>query len=786
MTVALSSAWFLLAVMLSLGEWGHIFPGLGAVLALLAVAAYLGTLWPRGAAPARAQLLQGGALLVGAALCTRLGEPGALAALGLVAAAALRVSGDDERACAARMQLLALGGFALFWPLYRQVGPVWHGLEALAYRYAAAVGRLSGESYQLSATAVALPGAVLAALLVLSRGLLSRGHAAAWTVRSLGVLLLFHALGLASLNLVAMVAQGRLPMLDFLLFNPQPLLFVFLSAALWLTFRRAPGWAVLPARGFGWKAALPALIGAMAWSAMLAWSPAPRAASGRVLLFDRGFLDWKLPRYGTYGQRSAGMFGLLPRFLTALGYSVEISPDSLVERHLAGYRCVVLINVNSWFSPREREDLRRWVQRGGSLLVLGDHTGIAGIRGPFNELLQPFGIRYRFDCGQFEGNSWEYSYAPVSHPLLAGRAADDELQIWVGASLEADPPARPVVLARYGYSDWGEPSAYAMSYLGDRKFNPGEQLGDLLLVAERRYGRGTVLVFGDTSPFQSGALVRSQRFVERCFRYLMGFPGPGPAVGIQLLALSGLALALFVLGRPQSVALAALLALPLGTALGVRLADLPADRMQLTGPRTSLALVDDSHVERFDTLSWYDDCVGGLGYNIMRAGYLPRWVDRRLAEELDKASLLFVIAPARPFGPSLVQRVDRFVQRGGWLFLTVGYEERDGSRPLLEHFGFDVRPSPFAQFEVEVGGQLVRFNEGWPLEVRGSNARILVRQWDAPVVALRRVGRGGVLVIGDSSFFLNRNLEGEQEAFEGNVLFLRGLFESIRKEMGRS
>jgi hypothetical protein len=44
------------------------------------------------------------------------------------------------------------------------------------------------------------------------------------------------------------------------------------------------------------------------------------------------------------------------------------------------------------------------------------------------------------------------------------------------------------------------------SYLGDRRHNPGEKIGDLVLVAEARYGNGRMLVFGDTSPFQNGAL----------------------------------------------------------------------------------------------------------------------------------------------------------------------------------------------------------------------------------------------------------------------------------------
>ena len=53
------------------------------------------------------------------------------------------------------------------------------------------------------------------------------------------------------------------------------------------------------------------------------------------------------------------------------------------------------------------------------------------------------------------------------------------------------------------------------AYLGNRLHDPGEQIGDMVLVASRPYVTGWVLVFGDTSPFQNGALVTSHLFVAR-------------------------------------------------------------------------------------------------------------------------------------------------------------------------------------------------------------------------------------------------------------------------------
>ena len=42
------------------------------------------------------------------------------------------------------------------------------------------------------------------------------------------------------------------------------------------------------------------------------------------------------------------------------------------------------------------------------------------------------------------------------------------------------------------------------SFLGNYHYDPGEQLGDVVLVATTTYGRGRIVVWGDTSAFQGG------------------------------------------------------------------------------------------------------------------------------------------------------------------------------------------------------------------------------------------------------------------------------------------
>ncbi len=122
------------------------------------------------------------------------------------------------------------------------------------------------------------------------------------------------------------------------------------------------------------------------------------------------------------------------------------------------------------------------------------------------------------------------------------------------------------------------------------------------------------------------------------------------------------------------------------------------------------------------------------------------------------------------------------MRAGGILVCTVGAEEAWSSASLLQKFGLQVPSSPVPTTgswrEPEPMGHLrslfldarnygagdyrcgVTFDAAWPIVSKDRGTDILVRGHDecAAVVA-RAVGRGTVVLIGDSRFALNKNLE---------------------------
>jgi hypothetical protein len=165
----------------------------------------------------------------------------------------------------------------------------------------------------------------------------------------------------------------------------------------------------------------------------------------------------------------------------------------------------------------------------------------------------------------------------------------------------------------------------------------------------------------------------------------------------------------------------------------------------------------------------------------MRNGYLPFTLRKFNKAKLDGADLLVLIAPSSPFTTKEIGWITDFVSRGGSLILTVGWEEREASLSLMDAFGFSLDYLPLAQFisVIPQANQRVRFVESWPLISTDGKSEILAAYQKLPVIMRKTYGKGTVVMIGDSSFFWNKNLEMEEGHVQENVEFLRWLLGSL-------
>ena len=760
--------------------------------------------------PGRSSLVTGALCLI-AALPVAIAAPLGIASFHLlVMAAAALLAERAPRGLRAELNALvaAFAIVVLFAELDRLLPLVWHAQQAIAALLSNVSARLAHEPRNLGPTAMGLP--ILGALLafVLGRAAAGPEDGKPRAVTAVAALAAVHLGYLVLLTPYAAWMGRHYPTHEHLVLNSQWLFFLIGALTLALvnhvSARRAEARCVAglstptatePAP-FSWRGVGKdsRLVTGFCLGIMLVLlfgrHAAPPDAPVRVLLYDAGYTNWEVPGHGRYGEHSAGMFGVLPGLLQAAGHHVERSADLGRLDAQEPPDCLVLINIQEYFKPADKERVLRFVHNGGGLLCLGDHTGVAGIRGPFNDLLSGLGIRLAFDSATFFASGWSNALERRNHAVNRGVVNDEDYQIWVGASLEIEPTVAPVIVARYGWSDLGDMSNVERAYLGDRRYNPNELLGDLVLAAEARYGRGKVLMFGDTSTYQNLSLPRSSVFVRRSIEHLAHPGGAAPGAGPQVVALVLLAALLgLVTGGgtfmlPIGAVCAGLLAASTGLAVFARapapapldcsraapLSATDAAHEQLTGT----AIVDRSHGGRFDLRAWNDQSIGGLTLNLMRDGLFPIVSERFPDRELDRADAVFVIAPQRSYAPDERRTLRRFMERGGKLIVCVGGEDLDGARELLRDYEFGVRPLPMAHFRTGPDKTDLAFLDAWSLECPRA-AHVLVRQWGEPVVASLDVGQGQIVLIGDSRFLLNRNLEGRESWFPGNIALLSAL-----------
>lgn len=687
----------------------------------------------------------------------------------------------------------AYGLFLWFW---RETATGWYMFDGAANGLMWVTHHL-GLNATLGPTTSGMLVSFLLFIYVTSRALRTPGHRARTMLALIMSLLLvqivfvavYSAAGAAlSMSLVQQRTQGAV-----LLWSPFALIqYVYPNNMQWIAFLLglAPAFVLtrtLPLvqgkekRGAPRRRAMIVGAGALLVGMLLAGFVPPRpVARGEVLIHDTGYLDCRMPVFGSYGDKSGGMFGRLPRFLNAGGYRVKWGPTS--RESLRSANVLVVINLMEKFDRPTKKAIWDFVRRGGSLLALGDHTGTTSIREPFNDLLEPANIELNFDAAKAFRDGWLWAYSLPRHATTMGiDDAINEIEIWIGASLTVVPPARPVIIGSYGFSDPGDMANPQRGNLGNLLFDPGERLGDIPLAAECRYGRGKVLVFGDTSPLQNGALVYSHRFVENMFAWLSRPQASAADLARRLVATLLIVAGMVLLAKRArmhswlSLAAAAVL---VGWALGA----VPAKA--LDAPITAhnnIAWIDASHLERFSLNSWVDYGFGGLTYNLMRNGYSPLLVTDWDVSFLKRGSLLILIAPSRSFSRSEVKSIRQFVGGGGHLILAAGWEDLSGSKELWDEFGLRVQQRPLGRVLVKQPGGDVRLYKGWSIKVVRGDPEVLCSPWGYPAIVKLRIGKGSVVAIADTQFLLDRNLEGTQRYYPENVDFLRRLFMQLKQ-----
>ena len=693
---------------------------------------------------------------------------------------------------------VALIGFTLFMVIFKYTPFLWYLMDNLSLSISRMVSYLAPNDILLGATFAGLSSTVLFALFFISSYLFSvekkTRRILLFSVSLLFVNVVYvylFAYFLSFLQFLQLINNGEsiglaspeavIP--ERYLLNIPILLFIFLLIPLFIYLKRIQFHYIKLAPEKAVSKPLFAILVLVAFSisSLTISLPLNSVSDKEVVFYEKGFLNWGTPTFQSFGSKSAGMFGNLPSFVEKMGFKSR-RIDEITENSLSKAKVLVLINIKEEMSQSEVEVVWKFVRDGGSLLMLGDHTfyGNDG-KNWLNDILKPVNIKYNFDSADFFIGGWLHSYEYAKHPITYGiRDEENEAGIVVGASLKTNYPAVPIIMGKYGYSDMGDALNSDGGYLGNFEYDMPEKLGDVVLAAEQHYGKGKVLVFGDTSSFANSILVSTHPFVNGVFTYLAGdIAQKYYAIRLALfLIFLAAAVVLFVRRNRNVATLFFSVLVMLVIMISAMFISSAKTERTLAG---NIAYVDASHSGRFSLESWRENGTMGLHLNLMRNGYLSFMLKDFHPQKVASCDLLSIIAPTKPFTENEVKMLTKYVENGGHLILTVGWEESSASTSLLKAFNSGLEEVPLGHFKISVPNteETVMFYEAWPVYSDGAEAEVVCSYGGYPLIIIRDYGKGKFVLVGDSYFLLNKNLEMEEKVYPDSINFLKWLLKKL-------
>ncbi len=525
----------------------------------------------------------------------------------------------------------------------------------------------------------------------------------------------------------------------------------------------------------------------------LRWAPVGSPKQGRVMVVER-HSEWEptLRPYDTewYGHDSGYNYGAIYRYC---GQFFEMSQlleeDPINDDKLAECDVLVIKTATARYQPDEVAAVQRFVQNGGGLLLIGEHTNFENGSTYFNDICRPMGFTFRHDLLFGMDNPYDHLFVPpqVPHPVVSHMPP---MEFAIACSIDPGRSAGwPIIEAT---SLWSMPADYRPdNYFPMPQHTPTIRYGAFIELWGTTYGKGRVLAFGDSTIFSNfctfepgkaelmrdmlGWLNHASPFDAKVISFLV-------RVAFLVLAAASLVLAVAIASRRAGTWIAIVAA----GAAGWVLAGLAVAGMHRTAfsppkvvrPQPSVIVdrtVSDAPLCKGGFISGYG---GGDGYGD-GYGMIEQWIPRlgyNIRRESGPAAFsgnaLLVITPTRSVSREFQEQLVRYVEEGGNL-LVIETPENTGStaNSLLWPFGLSVHPGQAWRGPLTMAGDWPGLPVARAIEVSGGEP--IARLGSMVVGAMTTRGKGRVVAIGFGSFLNDANMGYEWTVEPDDLLLTR-------------
>lgn len=521
--------------------------------------------------------------------------------------------------------------------------------------------------------------------------------------------------------------------------------------------------------GFPWRgltaAGLPAALAAAAITLGVIWDPVGQRKGGRIAM-DEFHSTWEPSgrAFDTewYGHLSGYNYWCIYDH-TSRFYTLSRIQEPLTDAVLNRLDVLVLKVPTEMYRPEEVSAVGRFVERGGGLLLIGEHTDVFGVGYGLNQIARQFGFEYRYDCVFGVDSFFDQYYTPPFAPHPAVRAIRG-MDFATSCSIRPFAPWRGrSVITSTGLKN--APADYhASNFYPQAQDRADMRYGAFVQLWSARHGRGRVLAFTDSTIFSNFCTFEPGKL--DLLRGMLEWLNHENRLGDPrwaLLAL-GAAAAGWAVWRarrqPRLVAPLAVLGGVVWAVTTMAVVAAQARSFQLPAPERPLRWVTIDRTLCDGPLSkngFIEGKVNGFGIFerwILRLGYFLR---RESGPAALADDLVVFFQPNRPAPAAFVESARRYVENGGHLLVLDSLENTNStSGALLASFRLGLKPHPQPDGKLEPAGDWPAIPVQAALEVTGGTP--LARLHGRPVAARTQLGRGTVTVLGIGARFTDARM----------------------------
>ena len=225
---------------------------------------------------------------------------------------------------------------------------------------------------------------------------------------------------------------------------------------------------------------------------------------GRVLVDEaHGPWEWSVEDFSRdwYGGAATYNYNCITDFMDRF-FTVDSINEPLSLQSLSECDVLILKTPTEPFKEEEINAVRQWVKGGGGLYLIGDHTNVFGMTDFLNPMAQKFGMQFEYDSTyDLETGSLQVSRDNTYWRGTALNHMPKQFLWGTSCSMTAELRVSCDFIGRHirtRYLDYGQKSNFASSFLF-----PRDRYGPILQMASRRYGKGRVFAFSDSTVFSN-------------------------------------------------------------------------------------------------------------------------------------------------------------------------------------------------------------------------------------------------------------------------------------------